>query len=305
MSTNGQVDLSYKPKRPPVSALACDAALPLAANEDVSYGQIALVSASTGNAQLADDETPNMIAGGTANMAEQSASSTTAGAARLFVSWGSAVGRPASTTANDTPSAASIGVPAWVAGASTYGLLTHTGTVAGATLKNRSIGGLFLGLDPDSPVGGTARPYVWEGPVAQAVARGVMVANAFMLASTEIADAAANTAIAEKAIRRPKIHGRVTSVELTGAAIAADDTDYITVTIAKRDGAGGGATTIATYDSRAANNGAVTAFVPAAFTLGTGTALDLLESDIVTVTTVKGGSGKVITGTILVNGKAI
>ena len=44
--------------------------------------------------------------------------------------------------------------------------------------------------------------------------------------------------------------------------------------------------------------GAVTAFVPASFTLSVvAGALYLLETDIVTITTVKGGAGKVITGT--------
>jgi hypothetical protein len=134
----------------------------------------------------------------------------------------------------------------------------------------------------------------------------VLIADRFSLASTEIADAAASTAIAEKAIRRPKVKGTVTSIEFTGAAIAADNTDYVTVTVAKRDGAGGSPVTLGTYDSRAANNGAVTAFVPALFTLSVvAGALYLLETDIVTITTVKGGSGKVITGPVTVHGKAI
>ena len=69
---------------------------------------------------------------------------------------------------------------------------------------------------------------------------------------------------------------------------------------------GGGAVTIATYDSRAAGNGAATAFVPKAWTLSVvAGALDLLETDEVTIAIVKGGSGQVLTGRINITGKAI
>jgi len=262
--------------------------------------QYLMCNPDSGMADLGDDAVPGQISGGYVRVSELTDYNASDGNARARVAWGFAVHQAPSTIANDTPDAGDLGKPLWLAPGNTPGLLSHTGTVAGANLKNRSLLGLALGRVKE----GSAAIYHWVGPIAQAVARAVMMADAYPLASFGIADAAASTAVAERAIRRPKMHGRVTDVTFTGAAVVADNTDYVTITIAKRDGAGGGATTIATYDSRAASQGAITAFVPAAFALVAGT-LDLLESDIVTVTTVKGGSGKTLTGEILVNGRAI
>jgi hypothetical protein len=297
MSTNGFPDLSYKPKRPPVAALPCDVFIPLDANEDVSYGQIALIDPSTGYAQLADASTPHMIAGGTANLSESSASSTVAGTARLAVSWGCAVGRPGSTTANDSPSLTSIGKAAWVAGASTYGLLSHTGTVAGANLADRSLGGLFLGLDPDSPVNGTARPYVWEGPVAQAVARGVLLADKAIGGSVAKAvDAGAATDLSETLLDNiSPLHGKVSAVRfiVSGTTLSASGTtDYKTLKLWKRPASGGTAVLVASADTQTT---AWTQWETVTFTLSAvAGAIDKLETDIYTITETHGGSGAII-----------
>ena len=102
---------------------------------------------------------------------------------------------------------------------------------------------------------------------------------------------------AERAIPSSKIHGLVSAIQFVGAAVAADNTDYVTITVSKRDGAGGAAVVLGTYDSRAANQGAVTAFVPAAFSLSAvAGALNVLETDIITLTVAKGGAGKTLTG---------
>lgn len=199
------------------------------------------------------------------------------------------------TTGADPILATSIAVAAYAVDNQTVGLLSNlSGT-------NRSLAGLAFGLDPDG-VNGSPVPIIWVGTIAWLLARATTVMDAFCRASLSIADAAANTAIAERAMNNFAAHGKLTGVTFTGAAIAADNTDYITVTISKRDGAGGGATSLATYDSRAANNGAVTAFVPAAFTLTATVAdLDILETDVLTITTVKGASGKTITGAVRAN----
>lgn len=203
-------------------------------------------------------------------------------------------GQPASTIANDSFAAADVCTVAFDAGNGVPGKLSNYSG------SNRSIMGLVFGLDD------AGNPRVWSGPVASLCARALLAANTTRLASTEIADAAASTAISEKTIDHAQLHGVVTSIVFNGAAIAADNTDYITVTVSKRDGAGGGAVVLGTLDTRAANNGAITAFVDKAFTLSVvAGALNLLETDIVTITTVKGGSGKVITGAVLVNGKVI
>ena len=163
-----------------------------------------------------------------------------------------------------------------------------------------SLGGLVFGLAVDST------PVAWCGPVASLLARSQLVANAVNGGAYQIADAAASTTTAETAMTRPKMHGVVTAVEYVGGAIAANNTDYVTITISKRDGAGGGATVVATYDSRAANQGAATAFVPMAFALSAvNGALNLLETDVLTVTVAKGGAGKAVVGSIRVVQKVI
>lgn len=196
----------------------------------------------------------------------------------------------ANGTSTDALGAADFAIPAWAADNATVGKLSNSGGV------NRSIAGLAMGLDEE-----TGLPVFLPGPIGWLLARAAHVMDEFVGASLQISDAAASTTTAERPIARKKAHGTVSSIQLVGLAIAADNSDYITVTVAKRDGAGGGAVTLGTYDSRAANQGAVTAFVPAEFSLSAvAGALDLLETDIVTVTVAKGGSGKQIIGEIRV-----
>ena len=162
--------------------------------------------------------------------------------------------------------------------------------------------GLMLGLDTD----GT--PITWIGDLAQAVARAVVVAGNFRFAGYEIVDAAASTAISEQVIGRVTAHGVVESVDYTGAAFAANNTDYATGTIAKRGAADSyaAATTIATFDSRAANQGASTAFTPYVWALsGTAANLRLIPGDVLTLVTTKPGAGKSLIGFVDVVGKVI
>ncbi len=232
-------------------------------------------------------------------MMEQSSSSSVAGKARALVSWGCAGGRPGSTVANDAFSLASIGVPAFCAGGGTAGALSHTGTTAGANLKNRSLVGLCLGLDPDSPSGGTARPYLWDGPIARCVAKGVMVAKRYVGGTlTKVIDAGAGTdsvnAVAEDVLDGcSPHHGKVGAVRFVvkGTTLAAAPTDYSTLILWRRPAAGGVAVSVATADTQTA----WTQFETVTFTLSVvAGALDKLETDIFTLTKTHAGNGAVV-----------
>ena len=268
--------------------------MPAAASSQAGLGQLVFYDAN-GRLALNDGTVPGLVSGGVAHPEKLSPLSTTAGAAQIMTWWGFGGHSPGSTTANDTPLVSSICTPVWCSNENTVGLLSNSGG------SNRSLAGLCLGLYDD----GT--PRVWSGPVASAVARAVLIADNFALAAHGIADAAASTAVAERPVsHRPRVKGTVTSVWFQGLVEAIGDTDFAVITISKRDGAGGGAVSMATYDTRAAGNGAVVAFVPKQFTLSVvAGALNLLETDVVTITTTKGGSGQIITGSILVNGKAL
>lgn len=267
--------------------------VPLQALAQVGRGQFATYDAS-GYAALNDGTMPGLICAGVGYPSTPSDVSPLAGRASLSVWTGYGGQAPASTISGDGFTQADTCTPAWIASENALGRRSN---YLGA---NRSLAGLVVSVSS-----GLA-PRAWVGPIAQAVARGVLIANAYPLAETSFTDAAASTTTVERAITRPKIHGTVTSIEFAGAAIAADNTDYATITISRRDGAGGAAVVLGTYDTRAANQGAVTAFVPALFSLSlVSGVLNLLETDIVTIATTKGGAGKALVGSVLVNGKAI
>ena len=65
---------------------------------------------------------------------------------------------------------------------------------------------------------------------------------------------------------------RVKSIRaLAGSTLATHAANYITGTVAKRDGAGGGATTIGSFTTNSSGGAALTAFVPTTCTLVAGT----------------------------------
>ena len=210
----------------------------------------------------------------------------TAGASHMVARQSFVSGFPNSTESNDAILSSDIAVPCYAVDNQTVGKKSnHGGT-------NRSLLGLALGIDTDNNT-----PIIYPGPIGWLLGKLAMMSDATNVAEFAIADAAANTATAERAIPSSKIHGLVSAIQFVGAAVAADNTDYVTITVSKRDGAGGAAVVLGTYDSRAANQGAVTAFVPAAFSLSAvAGALNVLETDIITLTVVKGGSGKTLTG---------
>jgi hypothetical protein len=194
---------------------------------------------------------------------------------------------------NDALLSTDYAAPFWIVDNQTVGRLSNFSGV------NRSLGGLAFGIDPD-----TDTPILYPGPIGWTLGRAALMANNAILASVPIVDAAPSDTISERAIPTEKLHGKISSIQLVGAAIAANNTDYITLTISKRDGAGGGAVVLGTYDSRAANQGALTAFVPGEFSLSAvAGALNILETDVITIIEAKGGAGKSVIGAVRIIGK--
>jgi hypothetical protein len=194
---------------------------------------------------------------------------------------------------NDALLSTDYAAPFWIVDNQTVGKLSNFGGV------NRSLGGLAFGIDPD-----TDTPILYPGPVGWTLGRVAVMADNAIFAAVPVVDSAASDTIAERVIPTEKLHGKVSAIQLTGAAIAADNTDYITLTVSKRDGAGGGAVVLGTYDSRAANQGALTAFTPKAFALSAvAGALNILETDVITITEAKGGAGKSVVGAVRIIGK--
>lgn len=257
-------------------------------------GQLLFLDAS-GNANVGDGITPGLISAGVVHIDKLCASNPVAGLAKARAWWGFG-GMPFSLLVGDGFTAADIGgVPAFDAGGNSIGRKSN---VSGS---NRSIAGMVYGLNDD----GLAR--FWSGPIAQAIARFILSANNYPMATIGIADASASTATAEKSVsHRPKVHGPVTDISFTGAAVTASNTDYAIVTFTKRDVTGANPVVLGTYDTRITGQGTIAAFVPAAFSLSAvAGALNLLESDGVTITVTKGGAGQVLTGGFLINGKAL
>lgn len=194
---------------------------------------------------------------------------------------------------NDALLSTDYAAPFWIVDNQTVGKLSNFGGV------NRSLGGLAFGIDPD-----TETPILYPGPIGWTLGRAALMADSAIFASVPVVDAAASDTIAERVIPTAKLHGKISAIQFVGAAVAANNTDYITLTVSKRDGAGGGAVVLGTYDSRAANQGAVTAFTPAAFSLSAvAGALNILETDVITFAETKGGSGKSVVGAVRIIGK--
>lgn len=249
--------------------------------------QYVTLDPSTGNATLADDNTPNQIAGGLVFPDEVIEFSAVAGNAVVRTSERYATHDAPSTIANDGFAAADVGTAWWIADGNTPGKLSHTAT------KNRSLGGLVLGLVRK---GATAIRH-WGGPIAQAIARGVLMANAYPGGSlAKAVDAGAATDIAETLLDSgARVHGPVAAIyfDVTGTTLAASGaTDYKTMLVQKRDGAGGGAVTVATVDTQ------TTAFtqwtsIPFVLSVVAG-ATDILETDLLTLSQTHAANGAIM-----------
>ncbi len=263
---------------------------PLGASAQAGKMQFLLIDPTTGNAVLADDLTPHLIAGGYVFPDELTATSATAGKAEARVSQRWCVHAAPSTISNDGFTAADVGVPWWIADGNTPGKLSNS---AG---KDRSLGGLTFGLD--SP---TDNVRLWPGPVAQAVARGVLMANGASAGAVAYpVDASASTDIGSTSastnalmIPRAKTHGVITSIEIVpSAALSATSGNDRTITVWKVDTLGvAAAVSVGTFTTTTA----LVAHVAAAFTLTATTAdLNLLETDMLCYSTVHASAGAVI-----------
>lgn len=266
---------------------------PLAASSQAGRGQFVTVSLSTGYAALNGGATPNEASAGTADPSPLSDTSPIAGEALVRLSQRWLRGIPASTASNDGFTDADFGKPFFIADENTPGKLSN---LSG---NNRSLGGICFGLSEDS------NPILWDGPVAWLLARATLLTDAKVGGWTRVDDA--DGSFAETGMNREKLHGVITGVQLIDdAGIAADNTNFITITISKRDGAGGAAVVVATYDSRAANQGAASAWTPKAFALSAvAGALNLLETDVLTITGAKGGTGQAVASNIRLIQKVI
>jgi hypothetical protein len=273
----------------------------LAASQQVGKGQFVTVAPATGYASLADGTVPLQISGGIADYAELSDTSSVAGNAAARLSDRMCSGLVASTSSNDGFTDADFGIPFYIKDENTPGKLSN---LSGS---NRSLGGLVFGLMPNNS--GTLTPVLWTGPVAHLIARATLVTNALMGGwYAHAVDAMASTTTAEKTMYRAQVHGVITGVRITTlGTLAADNTDYVTINVYKADGAGGTHVLVASYDSRAANQGALAAGVPKAFALSAVSgAINLLETDILTYEVTKSGAGKIVpVSTIEVVQKAI
>lgn len=261
---------------------------PIAANVSVYRNWLMGVPYGSANAVAQAAGVTDLVSLGFAD--RDNVADSTAGASHMIARQSFVSGFPSSTETNDAILASDIAVPCYAVDNQTVGKLSNFGGT------NRSLLGLALGVDADN---NTA--IIYPGPIGWLLGKLAIMSGAANVAEYAIADAAASDAIAERVIPSSKLHGLITAIQFTGAAVAANNTDYVTITVSKRDGAGGGAVVLGTYDSRAANQGAVTAFVPAAFSLSAvAGALNVLETDVITLTVAKGGAGKTLTGAIRV-----
>ena len=108
----------------------------------------------------------------------------------------------------------------------------------------------------------------------------------------EAADAAAATLTAEQAVYRngSGVERTISAVRfIPSAALTADNTNYATLTVAKRDAAGGNATTVASVTTEITGSGDWTAF--AAVDFGTIVSAALPDGWALTVAIAKAGSG--------------
>jgi len=172
-------------------------------------------------------------------------------------------------------------------------------TAAGAA---RPVSGVVFGVDEEG------RPIALLGEVGFILGRALASLNNKLLGwFTHPVDALAATETAEKTIVREPVAATVTAIYFdTMGTVAADNTDYIVAKVYKADGAGGTHVEIGSYDSRAANQGAIAAGVPKAFSLSAiAGALNLLPTDILTYDVDKQGAGKIFpAGIVRVVGKA-
>jgi len=106
-------------------------------------------------------------------------------------------------------------------------------------------------------------------------------------------DAAASTTTAETTIYCVKAASTLSAIKLCAdGAVTADDTDYLTITVKKADGAGGASSTVAEATSKITGGIAIAARTKVS--LGSLTGPVLAAGSILTVTVAKAASGKAL-----------
>ncbi len=273
---------------------------PNAADAQAGKFQFVTLSPTTGLATPADDNTPEQIAAGIVYPDELTSSSPEDGAAAMRVMQRAFVHTSPSAIASDGFDETSVGIPFWIADTSTPGALSHTST------KNRSLGGIVLGL---VKYGSTA-VRLMGGVVGQLLGRAAMMANAFPGGSVAKAvDAGAATDLSETFLDGiARVHGPVAAVyfDVSGATLAASgNTDFKTFIVAKRTAAD--PSTLVTVASATTKTTAWTQYTSVAFTLSAvAGAASLLEDDLLSIYQTHGGSGAIIpAGKLRVIRKAI
>jgi hypothetical protein len=263
---------------------------PLKASAQVGKLQFILIDPTSGMAFLADDATPGQIAGGFGFPDELSETADDDGDAIARCSQRWAVATP-STVVGDGFSEADVAVPFYVADGNTPGKLSHNGS------KNRSLGGLVIGLAQE----GQTPVRIWPGPIAQLLARAALAVNAASAGLVAYpADGGAtndigstSSATSSLMIPRTKTHGVITSIEIVpSASLSATSGNDRTITVWKVDTLGvASPVSVGTFTTTTA----LVAQTAAAFTLtATAADLNLLETDMLTYSTVHASAGAVI-----------
>jgi hypothetical protein len=265
------------------------------ASQSAGYGQAVYYNAA-GNVALNDGASPALVCAGV--IVDRSVTGdSVAGVTAAMVHRGTGDGQASSTIANDAFLAADVLAVAYDAGNGVPGKLSNYSG------SNRSIMGLCLGLDAKGA------PIIWAGPEASLAARSLLLVSTKVLGwYAHPVDGAANTATAEKSIAREPVHATITAIKFTTlGTLAADPTDYAVINVYKADGLGGTHVLVGSYDTRAANQGAIAAGVPAVFSLSAvAGALNLLETDVLSYEVTKAASGKIVpVGVLTVIGKVI
>jgi hypothetical protein len=279
----------------PVSLL-----LKAAASQTFYQGYFATASPTTGYVSTNVGTTVGQIPAGVMVPPQTVQSSTIAGAAALDLDQRPYWGIPASTTSLDFFYAYDLGTPFFISSYDTPGKLS---SLAGV---KRQLGGIVLGLDPF----GTGTPVIWTGVVPWMFARSQLLAGAATIAGDSFA-LTANTTRAEATLRRgSKVPAQVTQVRIIAdAGFISSDTQYWTITVAKRTAAAPGtAVTVASATLQTTGGGGIgtlTAWLPCDVTLtATAADLQLLDTDILTVTcTTAGTSAGIARLTVEVIGK--
>ncbi len=277
---------------------------PFGADDPIPWGVVRPLAASVSpfrNWLLAVDSngrltpeaanTPDLKSAGFSDQDQEG--SATAGLATNLVRQQFVSGFPNSTASLDAILDSDYAVACWAVDNQTVGKLSH---VAGS---NRSLLGVAFGLDPDNNT-----PIVYPGPIGWLLGRAALAQdNALAGSYVKAIDSGATNDLSEDLIPRTgTLHGKVAAayLDVSGTTLAATGaTNIKTLTISKRDGAGGAAVVVATLDTSVT---AMTQWTSVPFVLSAvAGATNLLETDLLTIQESHAAGGGIIpAGTIRV-----